>query len=68
MPKKPISNLAAAIVLHGGPSPEQFKQVLVALDEACISSEDYGFGPAFYMAETRLIEARKIMRQLMVKL
>lgn len=68
MSKKPISSLAAAIALHGGPSPEQFKQILVALDEACISSENYDFGPAFSMAETRLIEARRLMRQLMVKL
>lgn len=68
MPKKPISSLAAAIALHGGPSPEQFKQVLVSLDEACISPENYDFGPAFSMAEARLVEARRIMRQLMAKL
>ena len=68
MPKKPVSSLAAVIALHGGPSPEQFKQILVSLDEACISSEDYDFGPAFFMAEERLVEARRIMRQLMVKL
>ena len=68
MPKKPISNLAAVIALHGGPSPEQFKQILVSLDEACIDLESYDFGPAFSRAEARLVEARRIMRQLMVKL
>ena len=68
MPKKPISSLAAAIALHGGPSPEQFKQILISLDEACIVAEGYDFGPAFSMAESRLIEARRIMRQLMMKL
>ena len=68
MPKKPVSNLAAAIALHGGPTPEQFKQVLMSLDEAEISSENYDFGPAFSMAEKRLVEARRIMRQLMLKL
>ena len=68
MSKKPVSSLAAAIALHGGPSPEQFKQILVALDEACIVAEEYDFSPAFSMAEARLVEARRIMRQLMVKL
>ena len=68
MSKKPVSSLAAAIALHGGPSPEQFKQILVSLDEACIVAEEYDFGPAFSMAEMRLVEARRIMRQLMAKL
>ena len=68
MPKKPISNLAAAIALHGGPSPEQFKQILVSLDEASIDSESYDFGPAFANAEKRLVESRRLMRALMLKL
>ena len=68
MATKPISNLAAVIALHGGPTPEQFREILVSLDEASIDSEGYDFGPAFANAEKRLIKARRLMRELLKKL
>ena len=68
MATKPISSLAAAIALHGGPTPEQFREILVSLDEVSIDSESYGFGPAFANAEKRLIESRRLMHELLKKL
>ena len=68
MTTKPISSLAAVIALHGGPTPEQFREILVSLDEASIDSESYDFGPAFANAEGRLVESRRLMRALLRKL
>ena len=68
MATKPISSLAAAIALHGGPTPEQFREILVSLDEASIDPESYDFGPAFANAEKRLFESRRLMRALLRKL
>lgn len=59
-----MSSLAAAIKLHGGPSREELKIVLEALDDASIDPEHYGFGPAYGQAERRLSHARMIMEQL----
>lgn len=68
MATKPISNLAAVIALHGGPTPEQFREILVSLDEASIDSKVYGFGPAFANAEKRLVKSRELMRAFLRKL
>lgn len=62
------STLAAVIVLHGGPTPEQLYDVLLALNTASIDSESYSFGPAHAQAELRLDEAREVMKRLIDKL
>lgn len=68
MAGRPISSLAAAIALHGGPTPEQFRQILNSLEEASIDIEGYDFGPAFANNEKRLEESRAFMREFVSKL
>lgn len=69
MSKPPArSALAAAIVLHGGPTPNEFKKILDSLSEARIDSENYSWGPSYELANQRLTAARKTLREFIQKL
>ncbi len=65
---RPISSLAAAMALHGGPSYHDILLVSEVLELATISPEDYTFAPAYANHMKRLVKARKTMRELLEKM
>ena len=65
---RPISSLAAAMALHGGPSYHDLLSVSEVLHLSRIPPEDYTFGPVHANHVEMLIKARKTMRELLKKM
>jgi len=68
MSEKPISNLAAVIVLHGGPKKEVFEAILQSMKESTISAEDFDWGPSYSLACERRNLAIKNMEDFVRRL
>lgn len=65
---RPVSSLAAAMALHGGPSYSGLLLVSEVLQLATISPEDFTFGPAYANHVEMLTKAREVMRGLLEKM
>ncbi len=68
MAVKPVSTLAAVIVLHGGPKKEVFEAVLQSMKESTISAEAFDWGPSYGLACKRRNLAIKAMEDFVRRL
>ena len=68
MAVKPVSTLAAVIVLHGGPKKEVFEAILQSMRESTVVSEDFEWGPSYSLACKRRNLAIKAMEDFVRRL